>query len=107
MTPTPEEVLAKYEMMEFNIRNSTHPQVSAVQLAFIETRWALDASQKQSEEYARLWHRDAERVRELAEAIAHLLAWAGQSQSVLTSRQVADAVMGMCQDALRGPESPA
>ena len=41
-----------------------------------------------------------ERVCQLREAMIHLLAWAGQSQSALTSRQVADAVMTMCQDAL-------
>jgi hypothetical protein len=42
-------------------------------------------------------------VAELRGRLAHMLAWAGQSQTALTSRQVADAVMGMCQDALTLP----
>ena len=36
----------------------------------------------------------------LRESLGHLLNWAGQRQDALTSRQVADAVMEMCQDAL-------
>ena len=38
-------VLEKYEDMEFNIRNSTRPEVSAAELALIETRAALAASE--------------------------------------------------------------
>ena len=47
-----------------------------------------------------------EKVRGLREDIAYILAWSGQSQSALTSRQVADAVMGMCQAVLRVLEPP-
>ena len=42
----------------------------------------------------------------LRERLVHILNWAGQRQDALTSRQVADAVMRMCQDALASQVVP-
>jgi len=44
------------------------------------------------------------RVEALEDALAYLIRWANQSQTALTSQQVADAVMGMAQDALAAGE---
>ena len=74
MTPTPEEVLEKFRRAAAGgvvegPDGTTFMAISdEARLLFTEGGAALAASQKHSEEYTRLWHRDAERARELAEA---------------------------------------
>jgi hypothetical protein len=49
-------VLEKYAVMEFNIRNSTRPEVSAAELALLETRAALAASDARVEAGRQIVH---------------------------------------------------
>jgi hypothetical protein len=87
VTPTPEEVLAELRqwLKEHLMNDGPWDLIDRADDA-------LAVSQEHCEEYARLWHRDAERVRELealALAAKPIMEWAGgnvcESWTVLAS----------------------
>ena len=67
MTPTPEEVeqVLKSWRATLALPPTGDAYVHVARSGIERLVAALAASQKDSEEYARLWHRDADRVREL------------------------------------------
>ena len=115
---TPEEVLREVaeEMAGLGFTDAVGiARANQMLCAALNGADALASSQEHCEEYARLWHRDAERVRELEELGRGLAAFTGHHFSCAVMEQFLDedddtactcgldAVLA----ALRGPESPA